>query len=95
VHFAGWSAGSRAVPFLAFGGSYLRDLHDGDTLVEEGYGARIGAGLKYLFGGGSATRPTGVGLRAEVRAEFRRGGVAFDDDPKLSPAAALGLFFRF
>jgi hypothetical protein len=95
LHFPGWSATSRAIPFVSVGGSYLRELHDGQTLVDEGHAYQFAGGLKYLLGGGTPARPTGVGIRAEVRASVRSRGVAFDDDPILAPAAAAGLFFRF
>ena len=55
-------AGGRGVPFVSGGAGYLRELHEGNLLVETGIEYHATAGLKYWFGSG----------RQPVRAARRR-----------------------
>lgn len=82
--------GSRVAPFVAAGAGYLRQLHDGRTLIETGRSYYVGAGIKYRL------RPTGaLGLRADVRALFLNDGVALDEGTRTAPSLSASLFFRF
>jgi hypothetical protein len=85
----------RAVPFASAGGGYLRQLHEGRTVVEEGHLYHIGGGVKHwLF-----TRRRGAlraaGLRADGRVQVLVGGFALDDDPRRHLAVSGGFFMVF
>jgi hypothetical protein len=89
-----WRFGGRAVPFVAAGAGYLRQVHEGNTLAVTGQMYRAGAGVNYLLM--SRTRGVkGIGIRGDLRAIVRRKGVAFDNRAHTSPAAAASLFVRF
>ncbi len=89
----GWRLGA-VVPFVSVGGGYLRELHEGRTLVESGRLFHAGGGvtvpLRTQAGAG-----TTVGVRADARAIVRSGGVQFDDDVMIVPAAGVSVLFRF
>jgi hypothetical protein len=86
-----WHLGrGRGVPFLIAGGGYLRELHEGEELVETGTMFHAGAGFKYWFGA------TGrVGLRAEGGVTFRDGGFDFDDGLRTVPTASASIVVAF
>lgn len=89
-------AGGRALPFVAGGGGYLRQLHDGETLATDGGSGYVGGGLKY----GLRERPRGwakgFGLRADVRVRLHKGGFDLGDRKlRLHPSVTGGLFLRF
>jgi len=89
----GWRWGG-LVPFVSVGGGYLRELHEGRTLVESGRMFHAGGGvtvpLRTQMGAG-----TTIGVRADARAVVRSGGVQFDDDALVVPAVGASVFFRF
>jgi opacity protein-like surface antigen len=95
VRFARWRTGPRAVPFVAAGGGFLRHLHEGRTLVENGSIYYVAAGMDYALTSGGAGLVKRSGLRAEFRTVMRAGGIAFDDALHLSPALGVSLFARF
>jgi hypothetical protein len=80
-HLNGLTFGhGRARPFITGGGGYLRQLHDGATLVETGQSAYAGGGLKYrLHEGARRSMLKAIGLRADARLNLTHGG--FDVDP--------------
>lgn len=89
-----WRIGRRATPFALAGAGYVRQLHEGDTLIVEGQTYCVGGGVKYLL----MSRPRGlkgIGIRGEARALMRRKGVAFDDRFRASPVVAASIFVRF
>ena len=83
--------GSRAKPFVIGGGGYLRQLHEERTLVETGQIYYGGVGARYWLRGGAATARA-FGIRAEVRANVRRGGIDFENQVRVFPALAAHLF---
>lgn len=87
--------GARMVPFVAAGGGYLRQLHEGQTVVEHGQVYHVGGGIKYRL----LTRDSGVvravGLRGDARAYLMRGGVAFEDGPRPHVAVSGAVFVGF
>jgi hypothetical protein len=89
-----WRLGSRGVPFISAGGGYLRELHEGQTLVATGRYYYAGAGASYLFParGGSRRR---LGLRGDIRAVIRTGGVAVDERARVAPSLGASAFLRF
>jgi hypothetical protein len=85
-----WRIG-RATPFVSGGGGYLRQLHEGDTLAQDGQ--------IYAFGGGVRVpllarngRPRSLGLRADARAVVRARGAAPDGASHLSPAFSVSVY---
>ena len=87
--------GTRFIPFATGGGGYLRQLHDGRTLVEHGQVYHAGGGVKYAL----LTRSTGAiraaGLRGDARVYFMRGGITFDDRPRSHMAISGSVFLGF
>jgi hypothetical protein len=89
-----WRFGGGAVPFVAAGAGYLRQVHEGNTLAVTGQAYRAGGGVNYLLMSRTGLLK-GIGIRADLRAIVRRKGVAFDGRAHTSPAAAGSVFFRF
>jgi hypothetical protein len=87
-HFGGGR--SRAVPFVFGGAGYLRELHEGDALVEEGTELHAGAGIKWWLGARSR-----VGLRGEVGFSLRDGGVDYEEKRRIVPVAGGSLIWAF
>jgi hypothetical protein len=84
-------AGGRAVPFVAGGAGYLRELHEGNELVETGTEYHASAGLKYWFGAGSRR----FGLRGEAGVSVRDGGVDFGAARRAVPVFGASLLYLF
>ena len=91
-------AGGRARPFVTGGAGYLRQVHEGQTLIETGTSAYAGGGVTFTLR--QAPRKAfieGLGLRADVRANFRSGGLEASDDSgtTFAPSITGGMFIRF
>ena len=84
-------AGGRAVPFLSGGGGYIRELHEGNELVETGSELHFTGGVKYWFGSGGR----GLGLRAEVGVSARQEGFDRQESRRMLPLALVGATFLF
>ncbi len=82
----------RATPFVSAGGGFLRFLHAGNTLAENGRVYHAGAGLHYWM---RRSARGGLGIRLDGRAMWRSGGTVFEENRHVSPAAAASLFARF
>lgn len=94
VRFPEWRTSS-FVPFLSGGAGYLRQLHEGQTLVEEGTAYHAGGGVtRVLF-----VRPSGwvraVSLRGDARLHVFTGGIAFDDGARVHPSVSVSLEVTF
>ena len=87
--------GTRAVPFAAAGGGYLRQLHEGQNLVEQGEVYHAGGGIKYWLLTRNAGTVRSAGLRADAGAYFLRGGISFDDRPRSHVAISGSVFVGF
>lgn len=87
--------GRRLVPFAAVNAGMLRELHQGQTLVATGKTVDAGAGVKMFLRLRPSAAVKAAGLRLDVRATARTGGVAFDDAWHVSPSASASLFVRF
>lgn len=83
--------GPRVRPFVVGGAGYLRQLHEELTLVETGQVYYAGVGARYWIRGGSGTARS-LGLRGDLRANLRRGGIDFDDKARVYPTLAVHLF---
>ena len=95
VRLSNWHPTDRATPFVSGGGGYLRHLHEGRTLIENGTTFHVGGGLDYLLTTAGRGGVKTTGLRVDVRSVWREGGVAFDDRSRVSPAVGVSLFARF
>lgn len=84
-------ANGRAVPFVIGGAGHVRDLHQGNELVETGSEFHGGGGLKWWFGSG----PGRWGLRVEARATSREGGFDLAEDRRTVASAAVSLAYLF
>jgi len=82
----------RLVPFATGGAGYLRQLHEGLTLIEHGQLFVAGVGVKYPFVSRAAGFVRTAGLRGDVRGYVLRGGIAVDDRPRPHVAISGGLF---
>jgi hypothetical protein len=82
-------------PFATVGGGYLRQLHEGLVVIEEGGVFFVGGGVKHTI----HTRPRGlirgVGARADVRLNLLSGGVHIDDNVRRHVSVSGSLFVIF
>jgi hypothetical protein len=87
--------GERTVPFAATGAGYVRQLHEGLTVIEHGQAYHVGAGMKHWF----MTRRQGwvraAGLRADGRLYLFIGGISSDDVPRPHGAISGSVFVSF
>lgn len=83
--------GTRVRPFVIAGGGYLRQLHEERTLVETGQVYYGGLGARYWLRGGTGVGRA-LGVRGDVRATVRRGGIDFEDRTRVFPTVAVHLF---
>jgi hypothetical protein len=91
-----WQFAEGVVPFVSAGGAYLRELHEGEVLVEGGAAYYVGGGLDYLLRRpGADPWGRGLGVRTDVRLSMRRDGVAFDRRYRGAPTLGATLFVRF
>jgi hypothetical protein len=91
-----WQRSTRVQPFATAGGGYLRQLHEGNTLAETGRLVYAGGGIKIpLVSRSAGARFTQLGVRVDVRAVIRSGGIGLDDGQHVAPALSASLFARF
>jgi len=83
-------AGGRGIPFFSIGGGHLRELHEGNELVETGTVYHGTAGVKYWLG--SRRR---VGLRGEAGFTSREGGATGPGERRLVPIVSGGISYLF
>ncbi|HSK09376.1 MAG TPA: hypothetical protein VK911_07360, partial [Vicinamibacterales bacterium] len=88
-------AGGRGRTFVAAGAGYMRQLHEGNTLVETGQVYHVGGGVKYMLRPRKAGFVRAFGMRADGGLYLRAGGFSFDDRIARSPAATIGLIAAF
>jgi hypothetical protein len=85
----------RTVPFVSGGAGYLRQLHEGRTLVETGQVYHLGSGLRHML----LARDTGVirrlGLRVDARAYVLVDGVQLEERPRTHAAVSGTIFVGF
>ena len=88
---------SGLLPFVDGSAAYLRQLHQGNTLVDTGQLYRVGGGVKYFFPRrtNAASWLKGYGIRGDAGLAVRLKGVAFDSSARYSPAATASIFMRF
>jgi hypothetical protein len=87
--------GRRTLPFAAAGAGYLRQLHEGRTVVEEGQVFHAGGGIKHWLMARDQGFISGAGLRVDVRLYLMSGGIAFEDHPRPHGAVSGSVFLTF
>lgn len=95
VMLDGLRLGASLTPFVAAGAGYLRQLHEGQTVIEHGQAYYAGGGLTYPLLGRDRGFVRAAGLRADARVYLMRGGVAFGDRPRPHAAVSGGAFIGF
>jgi hypothetical protein len=90
-HFRPTTSASRLLPFVAGGGGYIRDLHEGNELIETGGEIHAVAGVKYWLGAGRRK----FGLRAQAGFSVISGGFDFRDSSRTLPIASAGVSYLF
>ena len=87
--------GNGVRPFVTAGAGYLRQLHEGQVVVEDGSVFYAGGGLKY----GLMSRSQGLvkilGLRGDARLNVLSGGIHVDDRVRRHVAISGGVFVIF
>lgn len=91
LHLRTPSPARRVVPFVAGGAGYVRELHQGNQLIETGAEFHAMGGLKYWLG----AAPRRFGVRAEAGVSIRDGGFDFEDKSRLLPIAAASFVYLF
>lgn len=84
-------AGGRGIPFVSAGGGQIRELHEGNELVETGTEFHATGGVKYWLGSGRRR----WGLRAEAGFSSRQKGLDREEARRLLPLAMGGVVVLF
>ncbi len=87
--------GARTVPFIVAGGGYLRQLHEGLTVIEHGQVYHAGGGVKHWLMARDRGFVSGVGLRADARVHLIVGGIDLEDRPRSQVAISGSAFLTF
>lgn len=88
------SPAARLRPYAVAGGGYLRQLHADRVLVETGQVYHAGAGARWFLRGAAGDgRPLGV--RADVQAAWRHGGIELEGKTRTMPTVSVLLFWGF
>jgi hypothetical protein len=82
-------SGTRAFPFVTADANYLRELHEGGTLAQNGAELAAGGGLLLSF------RNRAVGIRPEGGLVVHTRPVSFDRRPHVAPTAGVSFFVNF
>lgn len=85
----------RLVPFIRGGVGYLRQLHEGQALVETGTAYHAGGGVSYWLSSGGQGFFKGWGLRGDARVLVRDGGFSLDDGTRTGFVVAGALVMAF
>jgi hypothetical protein len=88
-----WRRGD-STPFVTAGAEYLRQLHDGHTLVEDGLAWYVGGGLLYPTRNAAVRGSKSAALRIELRATILPGGSTLDRATHVMPSVIAGLLFH-
>jgi hypothetical protein len=90
-HFRRATSAHRLVPFIAAGGGYVRDLHEGHELIETGGEFHALGGVKYWLGTGRRR----FGLRGKAGLSLTSGGFDFRETSRTLPIASGSLVYLF
>jgi len=84
--------GQKTVPFVSGGAGYLRQLHEGQTLIETGQVYHVGGGVRYWLRQNPRARIHGMGVRIEGRAYILSSGVQFEERGRTHGALSASFF---
>jgi hypothetical protein len=87
--------GRGTVPFVAGGIGYLRQLHEGLTVVEKGHLYHLGGGVTHTLLVHNRGLVRSAGVRADARLYLLTSGVSFDTGARRHIAASGSAFFVF
>lgn len=93
VATVGSFGGGRAMPFVRAGAGYLRDLHEGNVLVEEGQAYHVGGGVTLWLGGATSRRR--LALRLDARAYILDGGIDLGAGTRVMGIGGGSLVYSF
>jgi hypothetical protein len=85
----------RLTPFVMGGLQYVRQLHETETLLDDGKWYEAGGGVKFLIRGRDRSVMKSIGVRGDVRAIVRTAGLDVDGRAHVSPAFAASFYVRF
>jgi hypothetical protein len=83
------------VPYAAAGAGYLRQLHEGLTLVEQGTVYHLGGGVKHRLLSRASGLLKAAGVRGDARVYLFSGGIAFGDRPRPHVGVSGSFFVVF
>ena len=89
-----WRVGSW-VPVAEVGAGYLRQLHEGRTLVEEGQVYYVGGGVRRSLLSRARGVVRAIGVRADARYSLLSGGVTVTDGLQSRVSVTAGVFVIF
>jgi hypothetical protein len=82
-------------PFAAVGAGYLRQLHEGLSLIEEGRVYYVGGGAKYALFSRLRGVPRAAGARTDVRLNLLSGGITLDESLRAHVSVSGSVFVVF
>lgn len=74
-------------PFVAAGGGYLRQLHEGLTVTETGSVFYVGGGARHWLFTRSRGIPRAMSVRGDVRLNILTGGISLEDEARRNVSA--------
>ena len=83
------------LPVVSGGIGYLRQLHEGRTVVEEGHFFHLGIGVRHWLTSQGPGLLQGSGVRADARLYLFDGGVSVDGGTRTQAAVSVGFFVVF
>ena len=86
---------SRLQPFASVGVGYVRQLHEGLTLIEDGAAYRVGGGIKSPLSMRDSGFIRGTGVRVDAGIEMFSGGAKVADGPRPHAAISGSFFLTF
>jgi hypothetical protein len=89
----GMNPARRTVPFTFGGVGFAREMHEGQTVVENSQTFFVGIGAKHFLMRGRVRR--NIGVREDVRLVVRINGASFDDEPHVGATLGASLFWQF
>jgi hypothetical protein len=89
------SSSMRWHPFVTAGVGYLRDLHEGSTLVDAGRLYYAGGGVRYVLRETPSASIKSLGIRGDVRVRSTSGGAVLDAATHSGPVMGLGIVATF
>jgi hypothetical protein len=94
VHLDAWRVGG-FVPFVAAGAGYVRELHAGRSVVEDGRLLYVGGGAMQWLIVRAGGVPRAFGLRVDGRVYVLSGGVLLGKASRRQPAISAALAVAF